>query len=456
MHLQRSIAVLASFGVLAAALMGAAITPSPGDEGKKLDDDTNWTFSPEVQRFIDDVGWEYLDYQKSAGELVDLLEEHKDIRDQGYLFVSQVSDNVTVDIAWHGDSPLREQATAYAAELGLRVRFIERPYAWTQIDAQARSIMNDSEKYLALGFAVNSVQTLALDSTDIVVVGTFVSPTTEKSAAQASLDMPVQMNDEELQKATGVLLNALQESGPIPVRLQAENPIFPTVSRNTDTPAFWGGGFMNSHYGSNADNGIYSECSTGFSLKFGGTNAVTTARHCSPPGGSYTTFTNWGTHYGGVVSSSPDYGASRLNSTGGGRVFDGNYGSTVSVPVKGHQSLIMGSQVCTDGGNSGVHCGGVVTNLMTLWDDFAGPAFYSITALGNSGGAMAVSGDSGGPLIVPWSNGFGAVGMIQGGYTPVACPPVQKVRPGLFCGRGVVFTSIKSIADVWGASLVTG
>lgn len=109
--------------------------------------------------------------------------------------------------------------------------------------------------------------------------------------------------------------------------------------------------------------------------------------------------------------------------------------------------------MCSEGGNTGVSCGGVIDNMAVLWNDGQGDPFYNIQA--EKDDWINAGGNSGGPMVVPWSDGFGAVGMIQYGNTPTSCPSLAHSED-VDCYRGVGFTSIQNIAEAWGAGLVTG
>jgi hypothetical protein len=68
----------------------------------------------------------------------------------------------------------------------------------------------------------------------------------------------------------------------------------------------------------------------------------------------------------------------------------------------------------------------------------------------------AATGDSGGPVLVPYTGGtsVGTAGMIQGINDLVGCPRPRS-RPR--CGRTVYFSSMRTIVNpLSGASLVIG
>lgn len=440
------ISALASIALLAVLTCSvtAAATPSPAPPSpsdQKQED--SWEFSPEVQDFIDHTGWDRLNYERGAGSLLDWLEENK-AQDQGFLFGAVSADNRSYELYWSGASPLRAAAVTKGEELNLDVTIVERPFAWKDIDRQARATMDAADEVRKFGFAINAVETLSKNTSDLVVVGSYVDPNTAQEVDSLGDEARVAIDSRVQEK--------LSSLGPITTQITSNvNSVnHATATRNDDSSPYYGGGFMYSYYIIKANSGV---CSSGFSLRFDSSAATTTARHCRPPGGSWTSYSNYSSHLGGISATSPDYGAARLESAGSGRVFNGGVNSSASVPVKGHQAVGIGNEVCSDGGNTGVSCGGVIDNMAVLWNDGQGDPFYNIQAKKDSW--INAGGNSGGPVIVPWSNGFGAVGMIQYGNTPTSCPSLAHSQD-VDCYGGVGFTSIQSIANAWGATLITG
>lgn len=186
-------------------------------------------------------------------------------------------------------------------------------------------------------------------------------------------------------------------------------------TRANDASPFYGGGMMYS-YTVNGSFGkqLESACSSGFSVSIFGVPHATTARHCdadnwySPGGGTYQS--------SGTQRQSPLGAARFLEAAGDGYVFDGRWDNSegYSKPVEGLQDVMLGDQVCTDGANSGVHCWARVSEMSYWFKDKYG-MFQNIIATKIGGGYASVAGDSGGPVLIPHSNGkVGAVGMIQG------------------------------------------
>ncbi|PPF67500.1 hypothetical protein C5C18_10245 [Rathayibacter tritici] len=127
-----------------------------------------------MQDFIDRVGWNRLDYERGAGSLLDWLDENK-AQDQGFLFGAVSADNRSYELYWSGASPLSAAAVARGKELNLDVTIVDRPFAWKDIDRQARATMAAAEEFRKLGFVISAVKTLSKDTADLVVVGSYVA-----------------------------------------------------------------------------------------------------------------------------------------------------------------------------------------------------------------------------------------------------------------------------------------
>ena len=186
-------------------------------------------------------------------------------------------------------------------------------------------------------------------------------------------------------------------------------------------------------------------------------------RHCKGP---YRARNSKSTSYpyGKSYLNSADGAASLLNSRGNGFVFDGAWNSSKGHrrPVEKIQDSGIGSLLCTSGGNSGIHCNLKVVHMWRWFNDGTGHGpVATIEAVQQTPGKIAViQGDSGGPVLIPYANGkVGAVGMIQGAadayMTGSACGSAHDLGNNI-CSKSVTFSSIRTIAKSFGASLVTG
>lgn len=141
-------------------------------------------------------------------------------------------------------------------------------------------------------------------------------------------------------------------------------------------------------------------------------------------------------------------------------MFDGSpfASSNPGVPVKGFQDLNPGDFVCTQGGNSGPRCDIRVQSINLTYNDTYG-TFGALWGIQVNGNIASGGGDSGGPVITLGGGGFLAAGMIQGTasnrWLPASTCQAASRTGSTRCSYDVVFTSMRSVADVWGASLVT-
>lgn len=196
-------------------------------------------------------------------------------------------------------------------------------------------------------------------------------------------------------------------------------------------------------------------CGERFCVRFDGRSRSTTARHCI---GHFTAVEGSG-DYGN--SYSPTFNGGRLlDSSGSGRVFDGapSASKNSGVPVKGFQDLNPGDFVCTQGGNFGPRCDIRVQSVNVEFDDTQG-IFGAIWGIQINGQIASGAGDSGGPVITLDGNGFRAAGMIQGtagsrSLSKQTCRDASYTQSER-CSYDVVFSSMRTLADQWGASLLT-
>lgn len=203
--------------------------------------------------------------------------------------------------------------------------------------------------------------------------------------------------------------------------------------------------------------------------KYFGVTHTTTAQHCND-GPWYA----WGNHgsdhkYGGLYEVSGGGGARVLTGAGYGSSFLGSWDAVTAKvsPVGGYADLSVGDTVCTQGANSGNHCGLEVDNLSVYRNSFTGyscapgstDCLEEIQAKNANGGAAVARGDSGGPVITYGSDGIHirAAGMIQSGNgTQFTCSEKLVSYSSGDCFPKVNFTSMRFIVStIDGASLVT-
>jgi hypothetical protein len=293
-----------------------------------------------------------------------------------------------------------------------------------------------------LGFKLADVVGLDPSFGGVTIEGTFNPTVSDVSAATSQLIA-------QAQALTGV-----------PVQVNSDVVTGAALGRDNDFAPFNAGGLMYSPSAPSNDN----ICSSGFGVRISGVTHTTTARHC--PYTDYEAVNASGNKYAAGHNTRVDPGAARyLGGTASVLSWDGAYNTQdYTKTVIGYSDLGVGDYVCTDGGNSGVHCNVKVTDLNVYWNDGTGHGDVD-TIKGvqqTSGKIAAIQGDSGGPVIVPLSNGtqVRAAGMIQaysGSYTTGSgCGPVRFAGANR-CSPGVLFTSFRTIVNgISGASLVTG
>lgn len=334
----------------------------------------------------------------------------------GYLTARNNPFKRTKDILWSGESPLKEQIAAEGRSRDIEVQFTAAKYSF-QEQHNAMDIIEELSAHPENldDFIVADVQGEGFEFSGLIVEGSF------------AVD-----RDSNLDARYAELAANLTAKTGVDIRVQYGATITPDTTRSTDSGDLNAGGFM-------------TGCSSGFALHFGsdGTNHTTTARHCrtypfysadNPPH----------TLYGTGFIDEPNSQSSVLTSPGFYWAFDGAW-NTVNYhkSVQQTQAVAAGDYVCTDGGNSGVHCNIYIDNTNSNWSDGYG---FALNIRGHqSGGTIAqMGGDSGGPVIYPYANGkVGAVGMIQGGAGNLAyCGTSHSPNP---CGDVVLLTSTKEM-----------
>ncbi|MEO7260728.1 MAG: hypothetical protein ABI047_05655 [Jatrophihabitantaceae bacterium] len=232
------------------------------------------------------------------------------------------------------------------------------------------------------------------------------------------------------------------------VRVVIDGPVLlATATRNSDTSPFNAGGLMDS-------NDSLSKCTSGFAIWYGGQSHTTTARHCTHT--AYYTLRS-GQQYGSSIATSGQGAARVLSGAGFYWMFDGTYYDSTGYHknVVGYADLSIGDGVCTSGGMSGAHCLIKVTNLSYWFNDGYGLVQMIVATQQQSGQIAAATGDSGGPVLVPYVGGtsVAAAGMMQAIDNLVGCTPTAFATR---CGKTVLFTSMRTIVNTLpGASLRT-
>ncbi|MFB8175240.1 S1 family peptidase [Streptomyces sp. NPDC055966] len=213
-------------------------------------------------------------------------------------------------------------------------------------------------------------------------------------------------------------------------------------------------------------------CSSSFAVRTsGGQYELSTAYHCDGRGGV------WHTYQGGKVIGTTD-AAQRLASDdalgitlpsgrSAGRLYDGPASETdgYSKPVSGWGHNNVGDYVCTDGANSGVHCGVQIAET-DIGVTGANGVYRPDTDLAYSTSRTkdhiaAANGDSGGPVFAGANNYTSdeARGMITALDRTVTCPSSEYVLDSgvrtPWCVQGVYFVPISQTLHDMHWTLVT-
>jgi hypothetical protein len=413
-------AVVLSVSAVGPVSAATGSTPPPGGGGASTSDG-----------YVASVGVTVVKNQEMLMKFKTWVMDQPGIVSSGYLDQINDASTLSTNILWHGNSPLRAEVLAEATREGITASISERPQSMPQIKAITSKLWASKEKLADAGFQIAGIVGLQLNSPNITVEGTY---TTAEGAAAPNVKTL-------LETTAGT---AVDVRGGVKTKATA-------AVRSNDWAPFNAGGYMYS---------VGHVCSSGFALSIGGGNWTTTARHCGET--PWYDRDNSGISYGFTRYVSSDGAARVLTATGSPFTFDGAWNNSYGYykTVSAYADVSLGDHVCTSGGNSGVHCNILITSMYYSFDDGWGPVVSTIRGDQQTAGQIAViQGDSGGPVFVPYSDGshVGASGMIQGEVNgdPYNCGPVHD-QGNNFCSPTVLFTSIRTIANALGGSLVTG
>lgn len=384
--------------------------------------------SSEIDRYTEANGPTFMANQQKLSDFKHWITSVPGVEEAGYVEQVNNANTLSTKILWKGPSGLRDTVLAEANARGIHATFTERPYSLPQIKAAITKIDAQNKAFKDLGFQVDGIVGVRDDDGAIAIEGHSVgqsAPDLAKVSATAGMAAggPVKVTDNRRATPT-------------------------TATRSNDYAPFNSGDYM-------IESG--HTCSTGFSLKDANRSYAVTARHC--PQGSYYDRDNAGVYVGYEIRDSPDGQASLLDGTGSSWMFDGAWDNSAgySKAVSGFQDVSPGDMICTSGGNSGVHCNIQVIGMYYWWNDGYGGT-YNIEGYQQTYGQIAaIQGDSGGPVLMPRSDGsVGAVGMIQAvlNADTNGCAPAHDLGSNV-CSPDVLFTSTRTIANSLGMSLVT-
>lgn len=386
-----------------------------------------------TQEFVETVGTQVIENQEELSLFRAWMLEQPGFGGSGYVGSIDDLPNKATAIMWYGPSTtVLDAIIKEGARRGIAVSVQPRAHSLPQIGAAVDAIWQQAASGGWAGFKIGAIAAIGATDDGLTVYGTYTSVPAERRAPQVR------------SLATTVM--------DIPVRVVPDVNVSPSLGRDTDFSPFYAGGYMLSP----SANGV---CSTGFAIRLNNVNRITTARHCNA--NDYRARNGTAT-YGTGLQNSGNGGGRVLTGAGAAFAFDGAFNTqNFWKAVIGFQDLAINNFVCTDGGNSGVHCNVRVTNLAVSFNDGFG-AFNTIQGVQQTAGQIAViQGDSGGPVISLTNTGANqvrAAGMIQGligGTTGAACGPVFD-GGGNLCSATVLFSSMRVIVNsIAGATLLT-
>jgi hypothetical protein len=420
-------AALAGVAALAVVAAPAQAAPQPSEVPGK----TSVPGESAIDAFIQQMGRDFVSRQSDLDAFKSWILTRPGIAQSGYIESVNDPSTKSTTLLWHGDTTLQKSIVREGARRGIAVTIKQRRYGLKEIDAAIAATWRSAEQGAWQGFKISHIVGVDADYDGIVVWGEY------SSSLRAA--------------TTEALGQAAAATAGIPVRVEPGTAAVPDVAtRSNDYAAFNAGGYMISPTSGHT-------CSTGFSIWISSVRHTTTARHCTE--NNYRARDGSATYGTGVLNSG-DGGARVLSQSGSSLMFDGAWNNSAGYTktVDSFGDVGLNDYVCTSGGNSGVHCGIKVDATRVSFNDGFGSFSTIHGTQQNSGQIASIQGDSGGPVLTLAGAGrVHAAGMDQGHDLGVSnCGSVHDLGSNT-CGRGVFFTSMRTIVNsISGASLVTG
>lgn len=448
-----------SMWVLPAVLVVSfvAAAPSHADDNSPVDP----TVKSPINDYIADVGDQFLDNQEKLQDFKGWLISQPGIYDAGYVESVNDADHLGVTLLWSGASPVRDTVAAEASSRGITVGFQDVQYSKPELEAAALSIEASKSANARSGFKVTGIRLTNQQSDGLRVTVSFTGRTRPRMTRIAELlsgRVNVTMKNRSLAsraKKGNVAARKAANFTPRSIRVQqGGQPLNFKSTRNNDTPSFNAGGLMAGNSG--------GACSSGFAINYEGHNHTTTAWHrIDEP---WHAWSNSKADYGRTFKAVHDKGGAKLlTGAGSSLMFDGaaNNPDGYTKKVQSLTDVSLNDQVCTSGGNTGVHCNiKVIDTAVRYSDDLGGTVFNAFEGHQIDGKTAGGEGDGGGPVLVPIKGGVyvRAAGMIQGKASDRPtdlCTSVFWYKYTV-CSDYVLFTSMHVIINqLKGSSLVT-
>lgn len=388
-----------------------------------------------IDSAVNQMGGEWIDSQAALSDYVGWLNVRGYDR-LGYLAPVFDVKSKSVELMWKDvTSALQDEVVGEATRRGVSVTFRPVNHSASDLQKQQQEVLDLRKDLILAGFTIDGVSGVTPDGVAKLKVHGRVTPASNGRTGYADRASVQQY----LERRLGVPLDVVD--GVVPL----------AATRVNDTPSFNAGGLMRG--------AVFNFCSTGFGIRIGTRSHTTTARHCVHE--PWFPASNPLDYQYGITARTTVDGARVLTSGGSNLMFDGAWNDATGFKktVHGFADVGMGAYVCTSGAMSGVHCWGVVDEMLHQHCDQFG-CFSTIGAARYGQGIMAAVGDSGGPVLIPYTNGkVGAVGMIQGGDPRWEETPNcgSMFDSSMRCFRRVFFSSTRTIVNsIPDATLRTG
>jgi hypothetical protein len=336
-------------------------------------------------------------------------------------------------LQWHGTSPLQAQAVAEGKRRGLTVVVKSEPYTRASVERATRALLDPKNSARLHGFRVTSVAGPTVGNDRLTVAG-MVAGNTRTSVA-------------DIGRLAPSLAPAAKSLTGLDATFKPGIPSVPYSTRSTDYSPFNAGGMIRGNNGSG--------CTSGFGIQRSGFTWTTTARHCDAD--SWTAWDNGANSYGNRYDADAGTGNRMLTGDGFYWMFDGawNDANGFHKTVWALADVSQGSSICSSGANSGVHCNLIVENMNEAFND--GYGWFNTIRVHAQSGIAGAHGDSGGPMLIPSSDGahVWAVGMLQGS-NQAQTTNCGSLRISTSCSEWVEFSSERVFLNDIGATLYTG
>ncbi|WBO65976.1 S1 family peptidase [Streptomyces camelliae] len=386
---------------------------------------------------------------KIAGRITEGLSESDRARIPGFTDIEVDSLHNSLRLHWKGDPPQRVRRILAHLPEGVHASVLPARYSKADLHAARNRLLHGGKP-----------ADLRVSGTSTPLRITSIAPAVDGSGLRIGYDEDrgVGKSDRMDPLASAARQDRSSEVKAATDRLTgvrttvAYQPLSVDLSSRQEDDTPWHGGAALRNPGGGV-------CSSAFSVKTStGRYELSAAYHCDGSGGVWHTY--WGNRLIGTtdtaqrLASDDALGISLPSGQSAGRLYDGPANETdgYSKPVSGWGHNNVGDYVCTDGANSGVHCG-VQISATDIGVTGANGVYRPDTDLAYSTSRTkdhiaAANGDSGGPVFAGVNNYTSdeARGMITALDRTVTCPSSEYVLDSgvrtPWCVQGVYFVPI--------------